>query len=193
MRRMPAWRGAGTGAEDGSMLILLLGLVVLVLMVFALGWDASNWFLGHRALDDLADGAAVAAANDVDVPAYYASNGAVVRILLSQADATVAGYLSDAAGDSGIRGVRADPVTVVEVNGAPQVAVGCTRARRWRAWPTCGWSHRRWRGRPRRRRRSSLPESLPDGKGGMLVLARVSAKVANNKAQLERDTAQVRS
>jgi len=105
------------------MLILLLGLVVLVLMVLALGWDASNWFLGHRALDNLADGAAIAAANDVDVQAWYASNGATVRILLSQADATVAGYLADAAGDSGIKGVRADPVTVVEVNGVPEVTV----------------------------------------------------------------------
>ena len=51
--------------ERGQALVLLVGLVVLVLMVLAL-WDTSNWFLGHRALGNLADGAAVAAANDVD-------------------------------------------------------------------------------------------------------------------------------
>jgi uncharacterized membrane protein len=59
--------------EDGQALVLLVGLVVLVLMVLALGWDTSNWFLGHRALANLADGAAVAAAGEVDVGAWYAS------------------------------------------------------------------------------------------------------------------------
>jgi uncharacterized membrane protein len=116
-------RGGAAGGEDGQMLPLLLGFVLLVLLVLALGWDASNWFLGHRALDNLADGAAIAAATDVDVRAYYASDGATVRILPAQAEATVARYLADAAGDSGIRGLQADAVTVTEVNGVPRVTV----------------------------------------------------------------------
>ena len=51
--------GGSRGTEEGQALVLLIGLVVLVLMVLALGWDTSNWFLGHRALGNLADGAAV--------------------------------------------------------------------------------------------------------------------------------------
>jgi hypothetical protein len=66
--------------ESGQALVLLIGLVVLVLMVLALGWDTSNWFLGHRALGNLADGAAVAAANDVDTRAWYMSGGRSVRV-----------------------------------------------------------------------------------------------------------------
>jgi hypothetical protein len=33
------------GAEDGQLLVLLVGLVMLVMLVLALGWDTSNWFI----------------------------------------------------------------------------------------------------------------------------------------------------
>jgi uncharacterized membrane protein len=89
------------GAEDGQLLVLLVGLVMLVLLVLALGWDTSNWFLGHRALVNLADGAAVAAAGEVDTAAWYASGGREVRVAERRARATVAGYLAEAVGDSG--------------------------------------------------------------------------------------------
>jgi uncharacterized membrane protein len=62
----------GGQAEGGQMMVLLIGLVGLILMVLGLGWDASNWFLGHRALNNLADGAAIAAASDIDLRAFYA-------------------------------------------------------------------------------------------------------------------------
>jgi hypothetical protein len=113
----------GGGGEGGQALVLLIGLVVLVLMVLALGWDTSNWFLGHRALGNLADGAAVAAANDVDTRAWYMSGGRSVRVAQERARATVTAYLAGSAGDSGVAGVHLRSVEVVPGEGGPEVTV----------------------------------------------------------------------
>jgi hypothetical protein len=121
-RQAPVLREPGD--EGGQALVLLLGLVVLVLMVLALGWDTSNWFLGHRALANLADGAAVAAANDVDTRTWYVSGGRSVRIAQERARATVVTYLAESAGDSGVSGVRLRSVQVVPGAGGPEVTVG---------------------------------------------------------------------
>lgn len=112
----------GTG-EEGQILILLVGLVGLILLVLGLGWDASNWFLGHRALDNLADGAAIAAASDVDLQAFYASDGRTVRISDERALATVRRYLLDVAGDSGLERVVPASVRVGRGANGPSVTV----------------------------------------------------------------------
>ena len=122
-------RGAareGAGGEGGQALVLLIGLVVLVLMVLALGWDTSNWFLGHRALGNLADGAAVAAANDVDTRTWYASGGRSVRVAQQRARATVVAYLAGSANDSGVAGVELRSVQVDPGEGGPEVTVRVT-------------------------------------------------------------------
>jgi Putative Flp pilus-assembly TadE/G-like len=120
----PPERGAGPGSgEAGQALVLLIGLVVLVLMVLALGWDTSNWFLGHRALGNLADGAAVAAANDVDTRTWYRSGGRSIRVAEERARATVVAYLASSAGDSGVAGVRLRSVQVTPGAGGPEVTV----------------------------------------------------------------------
>jgi hypothetical protein len=111
------------GAEDGQLLVLLVGLVLLVLLVLALGWDTSDWFLGHRALVNLADGAAVAAAGEVDTAAWYASGGREVRVAERRARATVAAYLAEAVGDSGVAGVQPRSVVVGRGPGGPEVTV----------------------------------------------------------------------
>jgi hypothetical protein len=116
-------RGGGPGEERGQALVLLIGLVVLVLMVLALGWDTSNWFLGHRALANLADGAAVAAANDVDTTTWYATGGRNVRIAQQRARATVAAYLDGSADDSGVAGIELRSVKVEPGEGGPEVTV----------------------------------------------------------------------
>jgi hypothetical protein len=115
--------GRSPGREEGQALVLLIGLVVLVLMVLALGWDTSNWFLGHRALGNLADGAAVAAANDVDTRIWYRSGGRSVRVAEERARATVEGYLAGSVGDSGVAGVRLRSVQVISGQGGPEVTV----------------------------------------------------------------------
>jgi Putative Flp pilus-assembly TadE/G-like len=123
-RRRAAWVGGRVGSgEGGQALVLLIGLVVLVLMVLALGWDTSNWFLGHRALGNLADGAAVAAANDVDTRTWYRSGGRSVRVAEERARATVEGYLAGSVGDSGVAGVRLRSVQVISGEGGPEVTV----------------------------------------------------------------------
>jgi uncharacterized membrane protein len=99
------------------MTVFLIGLIVLILMVLALGWDASNWFLGHRALNNLADGAAIAAANEIDLRAFYASGGRQIELAEGQATATVVRYLADVSGDSGVEGVT---VAVVQVGRRPE-------------------------------------------------------------------------
>jgi uncharacterized membrane protein len=111
------------------MAVFLLGLVVLILMVLGLGWDASNWFLGHRALNNLADGAAIAAASEVDVGAFYASGGRRVELSERLAAATVRRYLDDVAGDSGVEGASVTAVSVEQRRaslgggGGPRVTV----------------------------------------------------------------------
>lgn len=115
--------GSRETGEQGQILVLLVGLVGLVLMVLGLGWDASNWFLGHRALDNLADGAAIAAASDVDPQAFYASNGRQIIISDERAMATVRRYLLDAAGDSGLERVVLGSVRVERLAGGPRVTV----------------------------------------------------------------------
>ena len=123
-RRRTAWVGGRVGSgEGGQALVLLIGLVVLVLMVLALGWDTSNWFLGHRALGNLADGAAVAAANDVDTRTWYRSGGRSVRVAEERARATVEAYLAGSVGDSGVAGVRLRSVQVISGEGGPEVTV----------------------------------------------------------------------
>ena len=103
--------------------MLLIGLIGLILMVLGLGWDASNWFLGHRALDNLADGAAIAAASDVDVRAFYASGGQEITVSSDLAHATVQRYLVEVAGDSGLEGVRAESIRVERLAAGPRVTV----------------------------------------------------------------------
>ena len=114
--------GRRTG-EEGQVLILLVGLVGLVLLVLGLGWDASNWFLGHRALDNLADGAAIAAASDVDLQAFYATDGRTIRISDERALATVRRYLLDVVGDSGLERVVPASVRVGRAANGPNVTV----------------------------------------------------------------------
>ncbi|HZD72251.1 MAG TPA: pilus assembly protein TadG-related protein [Actinomycetes bacterium] len=111
------------------MMIFLIGLVALMLMVLGLGWDASNWFLGHRALNNLADGAAIAAASEVDLRTFYASDGRRIELAEGQAADTVRRYLDDVAGDSGVAGVSLAAVSVrrdgegAAVGAGPQVTV----------------------------------------------------------------------
>jgi hypothetical protein len=57
--------------DDGSMLILMIGLVVLCLLLVAVVVDASTLFLARMHLISAADGAALAGAQAVDQRALY--------------------------------------------------------------------------------------------------------------------------
>jgi Putative Flp pilus-assembly TadE/G-like len=105
--------------QDGQLTVLLVGLVLLVLMVLALGWDTSNWLIGRRTLSDLADGAAAAAAGAVDVERFYGSGGRVLR--LDEAAAT--GTVREVLAASPLDGIVARVSTGVGSDGRPRATV----------------------------------------------------------------------
>ena len=67
--------------DEGSILVLSLGFIVICILALAVVVDASTVFLAKRALQSQADGAALAGAQAIDLRAYYA-NGADTRIRL---------------------------------------------------------------------------------------------------------------
>ena len=59
------------GVDQGSVLILLLGFAVLALVLVGVVADLSKVFLAKRSLASTADGAAIAAAQAIDLEALY--------------------------------------------------------------------------------------------------------------------------
>ena len=76
----PGTGDAGTG-DQGSILVLSLGFIVICILALAVVVDASTVFLARRALQAQADSAALAGAQAIDLGAYYA-DGAASRIRL---------------------------------------------------------------------------------------------------------------
>jgi hypothetical protein len=116
-------------SESGSTLILGIGLVGVCLLAFMVVTDAGNAFVQHRQLFDLADAAALAGAQSIELSHYYANgahegsrldSGAVVakardHIELEQAEAKIPGLHVDSIRSSG------DDV-VVELSAPVQLA-----------------------------------------------------------------------
>jgi hypothetical protein len=71
-------------SDEGSILVLSLGFIVICILALAVVVDASTVFLARRALQAQADTAALAGAQAIDVDAYY-SGGADTRIRLDPA------------------------------------------------------------------------------------------------------------
>lgn len=67
--------------DEGSILVLSLGFIVICILALAVVVDASSVFLARRALQAQADAAALAGAQAIDLDAYYAA-GAASRIRL---------------------------------------------------------------------------------------------------------------
>lgn len=70
--------------DEGSILILGLGFIVICILALGVVVDASAVFLERRSLQAQADAAALAGAQAIDLRAYYAS-GASARIRLDPA------------------------------------------------------------------------------------------------------------
>lgn len=58
-------------SDEGSILVLAVGLVTILLLGVVVLVDGSAAFLQHRALLSIADSAAIAGAQAIDVAAYY--------------------------------------------------------------------------------------------------------------------------
>ena len=100
-------------SDEGSVLVLGLGLAVLGLLLVGGVVDASRLFLARAALASLADGAALRGADDVDVAALYGGGGrgGVLPLSAQRVRADVTAYVAATATANGMRGVRVDAVT----------------------------------------------------------------------------------
>lgn len=103
----------GPQREQGSVLVLTVGLVAVVALFVGVVTDASKLFLERQTLAAVADGAATAAAQQVDVQAVY-DGGLVAALPLSPAGAAAAaaGSVQQSARDGGLVGLTLDAVTV---------------------------------------------------------------------------------
>jgi len=112
MRRV-ATRGRRHARDEGSVLVLGLGLVVLAMLVVGAGVDASRLFLARRALASLADGAALRGAHDLDAPVLYSSGARdVLPLSASRVRADVMAYVAAQAAANDLRRVRVTSVRV---------------------------------------------------------------------------------
>jgi uncharacterized membrane protein len=113
----PTRRG---GKDEGSVLVLTVGFAVVVMLLVGVVVDASKLFLTRRALASVADGAALAAAQQVDLAAVYrGEDAAALPLSPAAAQAAVTAYVREAAGQTGIVDLR---VVAVQVAG-PNVSV----------------------------------------------------------------------
>ncbi len=114
------------GSERGSVLLLTIGLAVLALLVVLVVVDASTAFLQRRSLAGVADAAAIAGAQAVDLDRLYADGVAAGIVPLDGAgvEAAVRRQLSQSEAGRAVPGfalesVRTDGRTVtVTVRGA---------------------------------------------------------------------------
>jgi len=91
--------------ERGAVTVMTIGLFLAVALLGVVVIDASHAFLERRELDNLADGAALAAADTLDEDAFYTSGA--VRVDAHGTRAIVADYLSGS-------GVRVVTVAVID-------------------------------------------------------------------------------
>lgn len=112
--------------DDGTILVLLLGFTAVLLLLVAVVVNVSAVILAKRGLASATDGAAVSAAQALDLDALYAGGLAGGRIPLDpgEAAARIAAYEAGArAGQPGLelRLARIDAGTTVVVQGVRSV------------------------------------------------------------------------
>lgn len=109
---------SGRRQDEGSILVLSLGFIVICILALAVVVDASTVFMARRALQSQADGAALAGAQAIDLATYYAE-GASARIRLDGAGvrAAVERHVRRDPGDGRLTGVSIrDDVVVVSMS-----------------------------------------------------------------------------
>lgn len=115
-------RRLSVGDDRGSVLILGIGLVVVCLLAIAVLTDVTAAFLQRRHLMAIADAAALAGAQAIDVDAYYADGARIgTRLAPAQVAAVARGHaqaVDDVPGLS-VDSVVTDGVTVKVALSAP--------------------------------------------------------------------------
>ncbi|MCM3886738.1 pilus assembly protein TadG-related protein [Frankia sp. R82] len=109
-------------SDGGTILILTLGYLMVAAMLVVVVTDVSAVYLARRSVASAADGAALAAAQQIDENAVYTATGSLDRLPLNDIDATVQQYQRQA-DPSGRTSLAADLVdaTTVQVEGTRTV------------------------------------------------------------------------
>jgi len=110
------------GQEQGSVLILGIGMVVVCLLALAVMTDVTSAFLQRRQLMAVADAAALAGAQGMDIDAYYLQGARIgTRLSPAQVAATARRHALDHGGIPGlaVESVVSDGVTVRVTLSAP--------------------------------------------------------------------------
>ena len=90
----------GPAGEDGSVLVLVLGLAALLLVLVGVVVDVSATVLAKRSVASAADGAAISAAQALDYDVFYAQGpGTAVPLSAAGVADRVATYQAQAARD----------------------------------------------------------------------------------------------
>lgn len=99
--------------DSGSVLILTIGFALVVMVFVAVVVDVSKLFLTRRALASVADGAALAAAQDVDLAAVYTGTARdALPLAADRARADVEAYVARVAAGTGLTDLRVTQITV---------------------------------------------------------------------------------
>jgi len=89
-----------SGEESGQVTVLVIGLTMVTFAVSGLAVDGTRAFLARRALQNLADAAALAAADQVDADAFYSGGGREISVDPDAARAAASDLLGRAGGGS---------------------------------------------------------------------------------------------
>lgn len=105
--------------DQGSVLILSLGLIVVCVLAVGVVVDASALFLARRSLQAQADSAALAGAQAIDVEAYYQQGAASgIRLEPTRVRSAVERFIRRSSADVRLRSVAlADDIVVVRLQG----------------------------------------------------------------------------
>ena len=109
----------GVRSDEGSVLVLGLGAVVVCLLALVIGVDASAAFLQRRALVALADASAIAGAQGIDLAVYYREGASAATGLDARAvTERVTSFLSTtgAAHRSGVEGATVEGLRLEQVS-----------------------------------------------------------------------------
>lgn len=105
----PAGRQDG---EDGQLMVLIIGYVLLALLVTTVVAAASSVYIEHKKLLSLADGASVAAADSFTLGQLQSSSGSPTAVLSgSRVRSTAADYLNRNGAFARFSGLAVGPAT----------------------------------------------------------------------------------